>query len=426
MADGVDAGTFVTKLLEMARLDPEYLKDLDKLRRPVVVVFTDIQGSTAYFEEHGDAAGLLMVHNCNRTVREAVEKRGGQIIKSIGDGMLATFTDAAAAVNASINMQTILSEVNDLRPDAQRVGVRIGIHYGIGIVKANDVFGDVVNMASRVESAAAAGQIVISDALRKQLDESQFNIRELGRFKLKGKTSEHSLFEVVWNPKAAAPAKPAAQVARFLVQEMNPDGSLGAEHPILPQLTIGRTQGDLRFATDASMAPLNARLFVQDGRLVVEDLSDGFEKIFIRVMGSCTLQSGDVIIMGQQIFRFREVPGAMSAVTQLGISLKDIRNALEKAAAELVRTTDGGQANDVYPLNTAKTELGRTRGDYTFPNDTMMSRLHARILQRGEDFLLEDATSRNGTFINLRGKTNIADGSAVLVGSHLFRVKAVV
>jgi class 3 adenylate cyclase len=218
MADGVDAGTFVTKLLEMARLDPEYLKDLDKLRRPVVVVFTDIQGSTAYFEEHGDAAGLLMVHNCNRTVREAVEKRGGQIIKSIGDGMLATFTDAAAAVNASINMQTILSEVNDLRPDAQRVGVRIGIHYGIGIVKANDVFGDVVNMASRVESAATAGQIVISDALRKQLDESQFNIRELGRFKLKGKTSEHSLFEVVWNPKAAAPAKPAAQVARFQLQ----------------------------------------------------------------------------------------------------------------------------------------------------------------------------------------------------------------
>ena len=221
MADGVDAGTFVTKLLEMARLDPEYLKDLDKLRRPVVVVFTDIQGSTAYFEEHGDAAGLLMVHNCNRTVREAVEKRGGQIIKSIGDGMLATFTDAAAAVNASINMQTILSEVNDLRPDAQRVGVRIGIHYGIGIVKANDVFGDVVNMASRVESAATAGQIVISDALRKQLDESQFTIRELGRFKLKGKTSEHSLFEVVWNPKAVAPAKPAAQVARFQLQEMN-------------------------------------------------------------------------------------------------------------------------------------------------------------------------------------------------------------
>ena len=92
----------------------------------------------------------------------------------------------------------------------------------------------------------------------------------------------------------------------------------------MPQLTIGRTQGDLRFTNDSSMAPLNARLFVQDGRLIVEDLSEGFEKIFIRVTGGRTLQDGDVVIMGQQIFRFREAPGAMSAVTQLGVSLKDI------------------------------------------------------------------------------------------------------
>ena len=54
----------------------------------------------------------------------------------------------------------------------------------------------------------------------------------------------------------------------------------------------------------------------------------------------------------------------------------------------------------------------------------MMSRSHARILQRGEDFVLEDAASRNGTFVNLRGKTPVTDGSAVLVGSQLFRVKA--
>ena len=92
MAENAEGLTVVTKLLEMARLDPEYLRELDRLRQPVVVLFTDIQGSTAYFEEHGDAAGLLMVHSCNRTVREAVEKRGGRVIKSIGDGMLATFT----------------------------------------------------------------------------------------------------------------------------------------------------------------------------------------------------------------------------------------------------------------------------------------------------------------------------------------------
>ena len=97
-----------------------------------------------------------------------------------------------------------------MRQDAERVGVRIGIHYGIGIVKANDVFGDVVNMASRVESAATAGQIVISDALRKQLGDAPFNIHELGRFKLKGKVNDHSLFEVIWKADVPVGEKPTS------------------------------------------------------------------------------------------------------------------------------------------------------------------------------------------------------------------------
>src|SRR5512146_2950223 len=108
MAEKVDSRTVVTKLLEMARVDPEYLKDLDRLRQPVVVLFTDIHGSTAYFEAHGDAAGLLMVHSCNRTVRQAVEKHEGRVIKSIGDGMMASFTDPAAAIQAAIEIQQLL------------------------------------------------------------------------------------------------------------------------------------------------------------------------------------------------------------------------------------------------------------------------------------------------------------------------------
>ncbi len=427
MPERVDSLTVVTKLLEKASLDPEYLKELDRLRRPVVVLFTDIQGSTAYFEQYGDAAGLLMVHNCNRTVRQVVEKHQGRVIKSIGDGMMATFTEPAAAVESAVEMQRILSEVNELRPESERVGVRIGIHYGTGIVRVNDVFGDVVNMASRVESAASAGQILISDALRAQLGEHGFIIREVGRFKLKGKTNDYSLFEVVWNqPPVTAPAAAAApQLAiQFRVQLVNPDGSVGAEHPVAPQLTIGRTQGDLRFTNDANLAPLNARLFVQDAQLFVEDLSDGLEKIFVRLTGGHTLQNGDVIIMGQQVFRFREVAGAMSAVTQFGVSLNDIHNALKAPVAELVQMKPNGGEADAYPLSSVQTQFGRTRGTYTFPDDGMMSRAHARILQRGEDFLLEDAASRNGTFVNVRGKAPLADGAAVLVGSQLFRTKS--
>ncbi len=430
MPENVESLTVVSKLLDMARLDPEYLKELDRLRQPVVVLFSDIHGSTAYFEEHGDAAGLLMVHSCNGTVRRSVEKHQGRVIKSIGDGMMATFADPIASVQAAIEIQKILGEVNDLRPKPERVGVRIGIHYGAGILRANDVFGDVVNMASRVESAAAPGQIVISDALFKEVREAHFITRELGRFKLKGKTNDHSLYEVIWN-QPSAPASKAPEVApgvaqsapQFRIQLMKSDGSVAAEHPVVPQLTIGRTQGDLRFTADASMAPLNARFVVQDGQLFVEDLSDGLEKIFIRLTGGHTLQTGDVIIMGQQVFRFREVAGAMSAVTQLGISMDDLHKALDKPVAELILMNSSGQTAGTCPISSVETQFGRTRGQYTFPADNMMSRLHARLLQRGEDFLLEDAGSRNGTFVNVRGKTSLVESSAVVVGSQLFRVK---
>lgn len=112
----------------------------------------------------------------------------------------------------------------------------------------------------------------------------------------------------------------------------------------------------------------------------------------------------------------------MSAVTMLGASLKDIRNVVSDPVAELVSVDADGHASGAFPMSWVETQFGRTNGNHTFPNDKMMSRVHARILQRGEDFLLEDAGSRNGTFVSVRNKTPLVYGSTLLVGSQLFRV----
>ena len=425
----LEAGTVVTKLLKLAQQDARYLDELESLRQLIVVMFTDLQGSTAYFQEHGDAAGLLMVHSSSCTICQVVDKHGGKVIKKIGDGLMATFTRPTASVNAAIEIQKLLREVNDLRPADQRVAVRIGIHQGTGIVKSDDVFGDVVNIASRVESQAAAGQIVISEPMFQQLRGSRFKIRELGRFTLKGVAREHCLYQIIWTPEkdASAPAPPPSSVesakrtSPFRLQFIKHDGTSGPQYPVMPQLTLGRIEGDLRFADDGNMAALNARVFVQDGQLFVEDLSEGRERVFVRVVGGHTLESGDVIIMGEQVFLFRELTEAMTAVTQLGVSLDDIRNVLENPVAELARIEPSGQTSRQYPIRRVETQFGRVQGNYTFPQDRMMSRTHARILQRGEDFLLEDAGSRNGTFVSVRSKTPLVDGSAILVGTQLFR-----
>ena len=189
----------IGKLLDLARGDRKYLATLDKLRRTIVVMFTDIQGSTAYFEKHGDAAGLLMVHQCNDTLRGIVDSHGGRVIKTIGDGMLATFEDCGQSVEASIKMQHGLREISDSQPETDRVAIRIGIHYDTGIVRSQDVFGDVVNVASRIESVAQPRQIVISETLYDRVVALSFQVRQLGRFLLKGKKTERTLYEVLWD-----------------------------------------------------------------------------------------------------------------------------------------------------------------------------------------------------------------------------------
>ena len=189
----------IGELLDLAGGDPSFIEQLEKLRRTITVMFTDIQGTTAYFEKYGDAAGLLMVHRCIDTLRTIVQGHGGRVIKTIGDGMLVTFEGCAASIEAAIRMQRTLADFNTLHRESDRVAIRIGIHYDTGIVRSQDVFGDVVNVASRIVSLASPGQIAISDKLWQEVRSREFELRSLGRFVLKGKKSERTLYEVLWN-----------------------------------------------------------------------------------------------------------------------------------------------------------------------------------------------------------------------------------
>src|SRR5277367_6804481 len=108
MTDSPKSGTRVTKLLELAQADPSRLQELERFRQTLVVMFSDIKGSTAYFEKHGDAAGLFMVHQCNDTIRRLVEKHGGRVVKTIGDGTMASFPEPKNSVKAAIEIQKAL------------------------------------------------------------------------------------------------------------------------------------------------------------------------------------------------------------------------------------------------------------------------------------------------------------------------------
>jgi class 3 adenylate cyclase len=174
--------------------------ELEKFRRTITVMFTDIKGSTAYFDKYGDVAGLMMVYQCNDALRQTVERHSGQVVKTIGDAIMATFEQPAEAVQAAIEMQQGLVESNAPKPEQDHVYIRIGMNHGPGIVKSDDVFGDVVNVASRVERVALPEQIVISDSVNQQVARTgRFKISYLGRFALRGKECARDLFEVTWS-----------------------------------------------------------------------------------------------------------------------------------------------------------------------------------------------------------------------------------
>jgi class 3 adenylate cyclase len=423
-------GSGITQILDLSRFDPHRIADLEKFRQPVTIVFTDIKGSTAYFEKYGDAAGLAMVDRCNRILTETLEQHHGRLIKTIGDSIMGQFTDGPQSVTAAIEMQRRLTKFNSSLPQEGRICVRVGLHHGTGIVRSQDVFGDVVNVASRVESVAAPEQIVISDTLYEQVKDANFNIVYLGRFALKGKKEERDLYEVIWNDARGEQAAPAAHLMvatadggarrRLLkLEHILHGGAVGKSYAIKPEgFTIGRSAGDVQCPEDG-MDRLQARFSVVEGQLFLEDLTHS-GMVFVRLVGTYPLRQGDEVILGRQRFRFSARSDVISAAAAVGADLPEI--SANGAVAEFIHLNKDGTPRQSFPLAKDEIVWGRMSGLYTFPDDRLMSRQHAKVYHRGEDFFLEDLGSRNGSFLRVRDKTPVPVGASVLVGAQLFRV----
>ncbi|MDX8390515.1 MAG: CHAT domain-containing protein [Mariprofundaceae bacterium] len=184
-------------LRERQRLDIELREQYDQ---EVTVMFTDIKGSTAYFETYGDLDGRLMVQKHHDMLFPIIESHRGKIIKTIGDAIMASFEQAEDGVLAAMGMQRALHQHNDGKTSAKdQIPVRIGLATGNALVEEKDIYGDIVNLASRVESQADASQILISDeTCRKARKHSEIICRKHKTVQVKGKEEPVQLYRVVW------------------------------------------------------------------------------------------------------------------------------------------------------------------------------------------------------------------------------------
>ena len=147
------------------------------------IVFTDIVNFTQLSAKDEQVA-LDLIEKQNDIIKPIVKKHNGEWLKEIGDGLLLSFDSSIEAVRCSIEIQKTLKSIDDL-------DIRIGIHQGDIFVKDGDVFGDDVNIASRIEGFAPTGGISLSDKVHKDISGvSDIKTSFIGHRKLKGVEQE--------------------------------------------------------------------------------------------------------------------------------------------------------------------------------------------------------------------------------------------
>lgn len=174
-------------------------QELEKMRTAVTILFTDIKGSTSYFERKGDVEGLAMVQHHNNLLFPCIEREGGRVVKTIGDAIMACFEDPVGAVKAAIRMQQTLEKDRVNKQGDEKIHIRVGLHTGLGLLRDNDVYGDVVNAAARIQNQAEPDQILITDALLDAAAEAGAEVQGMGRAEMKGKDEAIEVFAVAWS-----------------------------------------------------------------------------------------------------------------------------------------------------------------------------------------------------------------------------------
>jgi class 3 adenylate cyclase len=162
----------------------------------VVILFSDIEGSTALNERIGDRAWVKLISSHDKLVSGLVQRRSGHVVKSQGDGFMVAFARAEEAVRCGIDVQQALPEDAKRKRHAE-IRVRIGIHMGRSVRRGDDLFGRNVAMAARVAAQAVGGEILVSQPVRDALrDCPDIGFDEGREFELKGFSGSYRLFAV--------------------------------------------------------------------------------------------------------------------------------------------------------------------------------------------------------------------------------------
>src|SRR3954463_5919248 len=151
--------------------------------RELTIVFTDLAGFSTLARDAADTQAVALLREVGAAIEPEICSRGGEIVKRLGDGVMAVFDDPGRAIQAAHAAARALEAV---QVDGHRPQLRAGVHAGRPRRPGGDSFGVDVNIAARVAEAAGPGEVLVSEAVHERVEAETLQLKRRWRFNAKG------------------------------------------------------------------------------------------------------------------------------------------------------------------------------------------------------------------------------------------------
>jgi len=211
---------------------------MDMKTENLTILFVDIAGFTATTSRQSRAENAHLLQTFDGALLPLIKRFKGIVVKSIGDALLITFRSPTDAMICSMALQDSMHEYNLNAPEEKRIHIRVAANLGEVRVTRNDIFGEPVNVASRIEGVTPADEIYLSEAVYMAMNKAEVPAQEIGFKELKGIPQAIRLYNI---PRFATPRLIPERVAASGEQGSELLFPYGGMHHRMPQSSSSRS-----------------------------------------------------------------------------------------------------------------------------------------------------------------------------------------
>jgi adenylate cyclase len=270
-------------------------------RRLAAILAADVVGYSALMERDEAGTFARLIKGRKELFEPEVAGHHGRIFKLMGDGLLAEFGSVVDAVECAVSLQRGIGERNASLPPAEQIQIRIGVNLGEVIVEGDDRYGEGVNVATRLEQLAGAGQVYVSGKVAKEVGKKlAFGFEPLGEKKVKNITEPVPVYRIILDGEAAPLfRKPSTRANRTMVTAI----------VALVLIAIGAVYGHMQWRDQASGPELPKKPSV--AVLPFTNLSDDLQQTYFAdgiaedLMTDLSRLSGLFVISRNSAFAYR-------------------------------------------------------------------------------------------------------------------------